>query len=155
MRYCLNTEQLHEVTPLNVDKSIKNMATKMHGCELLVKISGGDLIALEAEHHINCLTIYRNRYHTFSTQNASKQASRQARGHAFFDVVVQKDEALSQGIYSFTFGKLRPVYEKKNNKYFLNSEQTTLKVSFLIIISTMEYKNIVMDILRLYCTDTT
>ena len=114
MRYFLNTEQLHEVTPLNVDKSIKNMATKMHGCELLVKISGGDLIALEAEHHINCLTIYRNQYHTFSTQNASKQASKQVRGHAFFDVVVQKDEALSQSIYSFTLGKLCPVYEKKH-----------------------------------------
>ena len=82
------------------------MTTEMSDCELLVKISGGDLIALEAKHHLNCLTIYRNRYRTFSTQNFSRQAFKQAREHAFSDVVVQIDEALSQGIHSFKLGGL-------------------------------------------------
>ena len=69
----ITSEQLHEVTTLNVDKSIKSMATEMSDHELLVKISGGDLIALEAKYHLNCLTIYRNLYRTFSTQNAILQ----------------------------------------------------------------------------------
>ena len=81
-----------QVTTLNVDKSIKSMATEMSDCELLVKISGGDFIALKAKYHLNCLTIYHNHYHTFSTQNAFMQASKQARCHAFSEVVVCIDE---------------------------------------------------------------
>ncbi len=54
----ITTEQLHEVTTLNVDKSIKGMATEMSDRELLAKVSSGYLIALEAKYHLNCLTIY-------------------------------------------------------------------------------------------------
>ena len=49
------------------------------------------------------------------TQNASKQA----RGCAFSDVVVQIYEALSQGIYSFALGKLCTDYEKYIKSYFI------------------------------------
>ena len=56
-----------------------SMATEMSDRELLIKISGGDVIAVEAKYHLTCLTIY----HTFSTQNASRQASNQARARAF------------------------------------------------------------------------
>jgi len=73
---------------LNVDKSIKSMATQMSDCELLVKISSVNLIALEAKYHLNSLKIYRNCYRTFSTQDAFRRASKQARGCAFSEVVV-------------------------------------------------------------------
>ncbi len=66
----ITTEQLHEVTTLNVDKSVKGMATEMSDHEFLAKVSSGDLIALEAKYNLNCLTMYRNRYRTFSTQNS-------------------------------------------------------------------------------------
>ncbi len=36
------------------------------------------------------MTIYWNRYHAFQTQNASQQA----RGHAFSEIVLQVDDAL-------------------------------------------------------------
>ena len=91
------------------------MAIEMSDRELLVKISGGDLIALEAKYHLSCLTIYRNRYRTFSTQNAARQASKQARGRAFSEVVVHIDDALSQGIYSFKLGELCTAYEQRIN----------------------------------------
>ena len=68
----MTSEQLHEFTTLNVVKSIKSMATEMSDRELLIKIRGGDLIALEAKYHLTCLTIYRNHYRTFSTQKASR-----------------------------------------------------------------------------------
>ncbi len=82
--------------------------------ELFAKVSSGDLIALEAKYHLHCLTMYQNRYRTFSTQNSSKQA----RGRAFSEVVVQIDDALSQGIYSFKLGELCRVYEQRI-KYFI------------------------------------
>ena len=104
------------------------MAIEMSDRELLVKISGGDLIALEAKYHLNCLTIYRNRYRTFSTQNAARQASKQARGRAFSEVVVHIDDALSQGIYSFKLGELCTAYEQRI-KYFI-SDATVNKTRF-------------------------
>ena len=124
----ITSEQLHEIMTLNVDKSIQSMAIEMSDRELLVKISGGDLIALEAKYHLSCLTIYRNRYRTFSTQNAARQASKQARGRAFSEVVVHIDDALSQGIYSFKLGELCTAYEQRI-KYFI-SDATVNKTRF-------------------------
>ena len=54
------SEQPHEITTLNVDESIKSMATEMSDRELLVKISGGDLIALEAKYHLKVPVYYTN-----------------------------------------------------------------------------------------------
>ena len=124
----ITSEQLHEIMTLNVDKSIQSMAIEMSDHELLVKISGGDLIALEAKYHLSCLTIYRNRYRTFSTQNAARQASKQARGRAFSEVVVHIDDALSQGIYFFKLGELCTAYEQRI-KYFI-SDATMNKTRF-------------------------
>jgi len=98
---------------LNADE----YTTKIRDRELLVKISSVDLIALEAKYHLNCPTIYRNRYRTISTQNASRRASKQARGHALSEVVVQIDDALSQGIFSFKLGELCSYGQRV--KYFI------------------------------------
>ena len=124
----ITSEQLHEIMTLNVDKSIQSMAIEMSDRELLVKISGGDLIALEAKYHLSCLTIYRSRYRTFSTQNTARQTSKQARGRAFSEVVVHIDDALSQDIYSFKLGELCTAYEQCI-KYFI-SDATVNKTRF-------------------------
>ena len=51
------SEPLHEFSTFNTNRSINQMATDM---DLLVKISGGDLVAMEAKYHFNCLSKYRN-----------------------------------------------------------------------------------------------
>lgn len=53
-------EILHDFTSLAVDKKIRDMAKELEYFELLSRISGGDLVATEAQYHIGCLTKFRN-----------------------------------------------------------------------------------------------
>ncbi|XP_068749227.1 probable DNA double-strand break repair Rad50 ATPase [Montipora capricornis] len=53
-------EILHDFTSLAVDKKIRDMAKELEDFELLSSISGGDLVAIEAQYHIGCLTKFRN-----------------------------------------------------------------------------------------------
>jgi len=49
-------EILHDFTSLAVDKKIRDMAKELEDFEMLSSISGGDLVAIEAQYHIGCLT---------------------------------------------------------------------------------------------------
>ena len=54
-------EQLHEVMSKELDERFRNYASIMNDSELLTKLVAGDLIALEAKYHSNCVLMYRNR----------------------------------------------------------------------------------------------
>ena len=53
---------LHEFRTLGTDESIRQMATELQETELMARMDGGDLIALEAKYHLQCLAALRNRY---------------------------------------------------------------------------------------------
>ena len=61
------TGDLHEFRTLVADTNIRNMATVLEEAALLAKIEG-DLIALEAKHHLACLTKLRNRHRTLTRE---------------------------------------------------------------------------------------
>ena len=44
-------EILHDFTSLAVDKKIRDMAKELEDFKLLSRISGGDLVAIEAQYH--------------------------------------------------------------------------------------------------------
>ena len=56
-------DHLHEFRTLNADANIRWIATDLQDTTLLAKISGGDLIAIEAKYHLTCLTELRKRRH--------------------------------------------------------------------------------------------
>ena len=43
---------------MKLDHDIRRMATELQDSSLLVRISEGDLIAIEAKYHFNCLSVY-------------------------------------------------------------------------------------------------
>jgi hypothetical protein len=53
---CLFCQQvdghLHEVRTLGADENIRQMATELHDTELMARMEGGDLIALDAKYHL-------------------------------------------------------------------------------------------------------
>lgn len=49
------------------------MATELHKTELMARMEGGDLIALDAKYHLKCITALRNRYRSLVRQH--EQAS--------------------------------------------------------------------------------
>ena len=54
-------ETLHEVMSTELDERFRWYASYMNDTELLMKLSSGDLIALEAKYHSSCALMYRNR----------------------------------------------------------------------------------------------
>ena len=70
---CLFCQQqdgrLHEFRTLEADETIRQMATELQETELMARIEGGDLVALEAKYHLQCLTALRNRYRSLTRQH--------------------------------------------------------------------------------------
>ena len=62
------SEHLHDFTTFNSDVSVNVMATQMN---LLGKLAGGDLVALEAKYQFTCLTKYRNQYRSHIRSDTS------------------------------------------------------------------------------------
>lgn len=58
--FCGKQGDLHEVTSLPLDKKIREHAFALQDSALLAKLSMGDLIALEAKYHKNCLSDLSN-----------------------------------------------------------------------------------------------
>ena len=52
---------LHQVLTLGLDSRVRECATALHDKKLLAKLSGGDLIALEAKYHAPCLAMLYKR----------------------------------------------------------------------------------------------
>ena len=44
--------QFHDLTSLAVDNKIRDMAKELGDLEMLSRMSGGDLVAIEAQYHI-------------------------------------------------------------------------------------------------------
>ena len=56
----LHDGHLHEFRTLEADQNIRQMAVDLQDTELIARMEGGDVIALEAKYHLQCLTALRN-----------------------------------------------------------------------------------------------
>ena len=53
--FCLQEDgHIHKFRTLEADESIRQMATELQETELMARMEGGDLIALEAKYHLEC-----------------------------------------------------------------------------------------------------
>ena len=51
------------------------MTLELQDSQLMSRISGGDIIAIEAKYHINCLVSYKNRYRSMQQAHVSESSS--------------------------------------------------------------------------------
>ena len=61
----LKDGHLHECRTLELDVTIRQMTSVLQETELMARMEGGDLIALEAKYHMQCLRTLKNRYRSF------------------------------------------------------------------------------------------
>lgn len=54
--------KLHKCSTMSLDWDLRRIATSLEDADLLARISGGDLVAIEAKYHHECLTKYKNKY---------------------------------------------------------------------------------------------
>ena len=68
---------------------------------LLAKLEGGDLIALEAKYHLNCLAKLRNCYqsHIWGNQDASSKIHKQMKleARAFAELMAYIESSVEEG----------------------------------------------------------
>ena len=66
------------------------MATELKDTDLLAKLAGGDMVAIEAKYHTNCMVSLRNRYRSFvrssSTDKTPDTQNEIAKARAFAEI---------------------------------------------------------------------
>ena len=109
---------LHEFRTLDADANIRRMATDLQDTALLAKISGGDLIAIEAKYHLTCLTELRNRHRSkktrqFQESSESQNEEQKNEARAFIELTSSIENSVEDGIFNFKLVDLRKLYEKR------------------------------------------
>ena len=86
-------EPLHDVMSKELDARFRDYATIMDDKELLTKLAGGDLIALEAKYHSTCGVMYFNRVKTkIRGQNSTFRSMRNFKEMALQDLINDLEE---------------------------------------------------------------
>ena len=99
---------------MQLDHNLKKMATELQDSVLLARISGGDLIAIEAKYHYNCLSGYKNRYRSVQQANYDSGISKEEkviRAQAFVELVSHIESVVENGIFVFKLSELHSLYD--------------------------------------------
>ena len=108
-------EILHE--SLAVDKKIRDMAKELEDFELLSRISGGDLIAIEAQYHIGCLTKFRNSHCSLKRKedNMVEDSLNEMmnESQAFVELTTYIETSVEEGKMLFKLSELHSMYEAR------------------------------------------
>ena len=86
-------QTLHNVSTLGLDDQVRECATLLNEERLLAKLSGGDLIALEAKYHTKCLSLlYRKAQYAKEGKEESEQPRHRLDGIALAELVSYIEE---------------------------------------------------------------
>ena len=120
---CIFCEQEHEIDQLSSvqtfeqDSNIRTMATDLQDVEIMAKISGGEMIAIEAKYHLSCLTKLRNRHRSFQRKlkrQTMKKDDNVAEYHAFEEFLqFIEDSVIMEGVFLFKIKDLHLLYTKR------------------------------------------
>ena len=66
-------EGYHRAATAQIDANVRKMATELRDTRLLAKLSSGDMTAIDAVHHKQCLTAFCNRHRTFVRKEDRKE----------------------------------------------------------------------------------
>lgn len=105
-------EQLHDVCTFSLDARVRQCAHELADRELIAKLSEGDLIAIEAKYHLNCLNQLYNRTRSVNRQvNNESDDSSMLRGIALAELIAHIEEAhVTDGTHVFKLAELTDLY---------------------------------------------
>ena len=109
---------LHQCSTLNVDQELRTMATKMQDTNLLSRMSGGDLIAIEAKYHSKCMLQYKNKFKIFERNQETEESfssveEMAVEARVFSELIYYIECALEQGTYIFKLSELHALFEER------------------------------------------
>ena len=93
------------------------MALELQDSQLMSRISGGDIIAIEAKYHINCLVSYKNRYRSMQRAHVSESSSntegRVLQARAFSELISNIEDNIENGTYLFKLKDLHAMFTNR------------------------------------------
>ena len=131
------TGQVHEITTLGADETIRQMATELQETHLMARIEGGDLIALDAKYHLECYISLRNRYRTLmrkkEQESGSSSVEKQVKERALIELFSYIENCVEDGTIFLKFSVLHQLYENRLQKLGIVKEinRTRLKEKIL------------------------
>ena len=87
---------LHNASTFGMDTRVRKCATALHDQILLAKLSGGDLVAIEAKYHAPCLTSLYNRARADDPRDKDDDHTRQLEGIALAELVIFIEDSRSE-----------------------------------------------------------
>ena len=115
--FCMESSgKLHQCATMNLDKALRRMATELQDTSLLARISGGDLVAIEAKYHYDCMSTYKNRHRSMQRKarsSASNNEEMMVEVRAFAELVSYIEGSVEDGSYLFKLTELHKLYESR------------------------------------------
>ena len=110
---------LHSFTTIEADRNLRQIVNDLQDLEPLAKISGGDLIAIEAKYHMKCLSNLRNKHRSFQRKSKSDQfleAEEEERfneARAFVELLEYIEDSVENGTLFFTLPERHSLFENR------------------------------------------
>ena len=112
------------------------MATELKDTDLLAKLAGGDMVAIEAKYHTNCMVSLRNRCRSFvrssSTDETPDTQNEIAKARAFAEILSYMANCCEAGEYIFKLSNLHQICTSRlcelNNELFLMTRISKTKI---------------------------
>ncbi len=102
---------------MGLDGELQKMAMDLQDTLLLARISGGDLVALEAKYHYNCLSSYKSQYRSLVRSKASFEDSKIEEklilARAFAELVCYVESNIENGDFIFKMSQLHDLFENR------------------------------------------
>lgn len=126
----------HNCATMKLDHNIRRMAIELQDSSLLARISGGDLIAIEAKYHFSCLSTFKNRYRSAQrAQNSStnSQEDELIQAQVFADLILYIEESIESGNFIFKLSELHSMYVSQLEEFGIKKfiHKTRLKLQIL------------------------
>ena len=107
---------LRQVSTFETDTNIRTIITELNDSRLLVRIVGGDLIAIGAKYHMKCLTELKNRYRSHAREsNKDKQNidERVCNSRVFVELASYVKKEVNSGKLLFKLSEVHSLYESR------------------------------------------
>ena len=117
------SDVLHAVSTFDADKNIRGMITELKDAQLMKRIVGGELMAMEAKYHLTCLTKLRNRYRshprkTNHTPELTDQRMNESR--AFVELTSYIEHSVDSGTLLFKLSEIHSMYVNRLGELGIN-----------------------------------
>ena len=117
---------LHEFRTLDADETVRHMAIELQEAELIARMEGGDLVAIDAKYHLQCLTDIRNRYRSLARLREGEAESlseeKKIKARVFVELCTYIENCVEEGVHYFKFSDLHQLYEKRLSCFSFTKE---------------------------------